>query len=66
MSHYVMDLVGRFHVKRLGGKREVQKTLLINQLDLVRELGRECLYSISVAAHCGRARGTSLYGGPVW
>lgn len=53
-----------FHVNRLGRKRDIQKTLLINQLDLVRELGKECHYSISVAALFGRAHGTSLYRGP--
>jgi hypothetical protein len=53
-----------FYVNRQGGKREIQKTLLINQLDLVRERGRERHYSISVAAHFGRVRGTSLYRGP--
>lgn len=53
-----------FHVNRLGGKIEIHKSLLINQLDLLQELGRECHYSISVAAHFGRARGTSMYRGP--
>jgi hypothetical protein len=53
-----------FHVNSLGGKREIQKTVFINQLDLVRELGRECHYSISVAAYFGRARVTSPYRRP--
>jgi len=60
MSHYVMDLAGRtiFLLTYWEENVKSKKSLLINQLDLVRELRRERHYSISVAVHLGRAYGT--------